>query len=151
MAQAATAARPARSRDQQKDSPWNDPIGIGMLVLAAMYLLALISYDPRDLPAWSHFSTAQESSGVRHNFIGVLGAIGAGYTLALAGWAIYLLPFSLTWFGVCKLSSNIKISGRSWLGVVLMIISAAAIIEVQGILSSKDDITPLGGGVAWVI
>jgi S-DNA-T family DNA segregation ATPase FtsK/SpoIIIE len=146
MAQAATAARPARSRDQQKDSPWNDPIGIGMLVLAAMYLLALISYDPRDLPAWSHFSTAQESSGVRHNFIGVLGAIGAGYTLALAGWAIYLLPFSLTWFGVCKLSSNIKISGRSWLGVVLMIISAAAIIEVQGILSSKDDITPLGGG-----
>ncbi|MCX6858086.1 MAG: DNA translocase FtsK 4TM domain-containing protein [Verrucomicrobia bacterium] len=146
MAQAATAARPARSRDQQKDSPWNDPIGIGMLVLAAMYLLALISYDPRDLPAWSHFSTAQESSGVRHNFIGVLGAIGAGYTLALAGWAIYLLPFSLTWFGVCKLSSNIKISGRSLLGVVLMIISAAAIIEVQGILNSKDDITPLGGG-----
>ena len=146
MAQAATAARPARSRDQQKESPWNDPIGIGMLVLSAMYLLALISYDPRDLPAWSHFSTAQESSGVRHNFIGVVGAIGAGYTLALAGWAIYLLPFSLTWFGVCKLSSNIKISGRSWLGVVLMIISAAAILEVQGILNSRDDITPLGGG-----
>ena len=144
MAQVAT--RPTRHRDQQKDSPWNDPIGIGMLVLAAMYLLALISYTPQDLPSWSHFSTAEESSGVRHNFIGILGAIGAGYTLALAGWAIYLLPFSLTWFGVCKLSSNIKITGRSWLGVVLMVISAAAIIEVQDILNSHDDITPLGGG-----
>ncbi len=117
-----------------------------MLVLAAMYLLALISYDPRDLPSWSHFSTADESTGVRHNFIGVLGAIGAGYTLALAGWAIYLLPISVTWFGVCKLSSNIKVTGRSWLGVALMVISASAILEVQGILNSRDDITPLGGG-----
>ncbi len=124
MAQA--AVRPARSRDQQKESPWNDPIGIAMLVLAAMYLLALISYDPRDLPSWCHFSTADDSPGVRHNFIGVLGAIGAGYSLALAGWAIYLLPISVTWFGVCKLSSNIKVSGRSWLGVVLMIISAGS-------------------------
>jgi S-DNA-T family DNA segregation ATPase FtsK/SpoIIIE len=151
MAQA--AARPARSRDQQKESPWNDPIGIAMLVLAAMYLLALISYDPRDLPLWCHFSTADDSSSVRHNFIGVLGAIGAGYSLALAGWAIYLLPISVTWFGVCKLSSNIKVSGRSWLGVVLMIISAAAILEAQNILNARDDMTPLGsgGGLGYLI
>ncbi len=146
MAQAASATRPARSRDQQKNSPWNDPIGIGMLVLAAMYILALISYDPRDLPSWSHFSTADQNSEVTHNFIGTLGAILAGYSLALAGWSIYLLPISVTWFGVCKLSSNIKVTGRSWLGVALMIISAAAILEVQGILNSRDDITPLGGG-----
>ena len=145
MAQAAPV-RPARSRDQQKDSPWNDPIGIGMLVLAAMYLLALISYNPSDLPAWAHFSTAGQSPGVTHNFIGTLGAILAGYSLALAGWAVYLLPISVTWFGVCKLSSSIKVTGRSWLGVALMIISAAAIMEVQGILNSRDDITPLGGG-----
>ena len=84
MAQAAAATRPARSRDQQKDSPWNEPIGIAMLVSAAMYILALISYDPRDLPSWSHFSTADQNSGVMHNFIGTLGATVAGYSLALA-------------------------------------------------------------------
>ena len=67
-----------------------------MLVLAAMYLLALISYNPSDLPAWAHFSTAGQSPGVTHNFIGTLGAILAGYSLALAGWAVYLLPISVT-------------------------------------------------------
>lgn len=118
-----------------------------------MYLLALISYDPRDLPTWCHFSTAEDSSGVRHNFIGVLGAISACYSLALAGWAIYLLPISVTWFGVCKLSSNIKVGSRSWLGVALMIISAAAIFEVQNILNARDDMTPLGsgGGLGYLI
>lgn len=146
MAQAAAATRPARSRDQQKDSPWNEPIGIAMLVLAAMYILALISYDPRDLPSSIPGSVADDNSGVTHNFIGVVGAVASWAGLWGAGFAIYLLPISVTWFGVCKLSSSIKVTGRSWLGVALMIISASAILEVQGILSSRDDITPLGGG-----
>jgi len=117
-----------------------------MLVLAAMYLLALISYDPRDLPAWCHLAPADQPSAVTHNFIGRMGALLAGYSLFLAGLAVYLLPISVTWFGVCKLASNLKVTGRSWLGVALMVISAAAILEVQDILNERDDITPLGGG-----
>ncbi|MEQ1751902.1 MAG: DNA translocase FtsK, partial [Prosthecobacter sp.] len=146
MAQAASATRPARSRDQQKDSPWNDPIGIGMLVLSAMYILALISYDPRDLPAYIPGSVTDDGSGVTRNFIGVVGAIAAWAGLWGAGYAIYLLPISVTWFGVCKLSANIKVTGRSWLGVVLMIISAAAIMEVQSLFNTREDFSPIGGG-----
>lgn len=146
MPQASPAARPQRARDQKQASAWNDPIGIGMLVLSAMLLLALISYDPRDLPSWIPGSLALEEDTVTRNFIGVVGAILAWAGLWLAGWAIYLLPVSMTWFGVCKLASNIKVTGRSWLGVVLMVISTAAILAVQGILSSRDDITPHGGG-----
>jgi DNA segregation ATPase FtsK/SpoIIIE, S-DNA-T family len=146
MPPAVSAARPQRARDQKQASSWNDPIGIGMLILAAMLLLAFISYDPRDLPSWIPGSLAEENSKVTHNFVGVVGAILSWCGLWLAGWAIYLIPVSMTWFGVCKLASNIRVSARSWLGVALMIISAAAILEVQGILNSRDDITPLGGG-----
>jgi S-DNA-T family DNA segregation ATPase FtsK/SpoIIIE len=146
MPPAANAARPPRARDQKQASAWNDPIGISLLVLAAMLLLALISYDPRDLPNWIPGSLALEEDTVTRNFIGVVGAILAWAGLWLAGWAIYLLPVSMTWFGVCKLASSIKVTGRSWLGVALMVISAAAILAVQGILDSRDDITPHGGG-----
>ncbi|MEN3941530.1 DNA translocase FtsK [Prosthecobacter sp. SYSU 5D2] len=138
--------RPARARVQEKESPWNDAVGIAMLVLAAMYLLALVSYDPRDLPAWSHLSPTDQPSVITHNFIGRMGALLAGYSLFLAGMATYLVPFSVTWFGVCKLASNVKVTGRSWLGVALMVITTAAIFEVQDILNQRDDITPLGGG-----
>lgn len=146
MAAELAKSRPARARVQEKESPWNDAVGIAMLVLAAMYLLALVSYDPRDLPAWSHLSPTDQPSVVTHNFIGRMGALLAGYSLFLAGMATYLVPFSVTWFGVCKLASNVKVTGRSWLGVALMVITTAAIFEVQDILNQRDDITPLGGG-----
>lgn len=146
MAAELAKSRPARARVQEKESPWNDAVGIGMLVLAAMYLLALVSYDPRDLPVWSHLSPTDQPSIVTHNFIGRVGALLAGYSLFLAGMATYLVPFSVTWFGVCKLASNVKVTGRSWLGVALMVTTTAAIFEVQDILNQRDDITPLGGG-----
>jgi len=153
MAAELAKSRPARARVQEKESPWNDAIGIAMLVLAAMYLLALVSYDPRDLPAWSHLSPTDQPSVITHNFIGRMGALLAGYSLFLAGMATYLVPFSVTWFGVCKLASNVKVTGRSWLGVALMVISTAAIFEVQDVLNQRDDITPLGagGGLGYLI
>ena len=138
--------RPQRARVQEKENPWNEVGGILQLVLAAMYLLALISYDPGDLPAWSHLSPADEPNAVTQNFIGRLGALVAGYSFFLAGLAAYVLPFSMTWFGVCKLASHVRISSRSWLGVVLMLLSVAALLEIQDILNQRDEITPLGGG-----
>jgi S-DNA-T family DNA segregation ATPase FtsK/SpoIIIE len=146
MAAETQKSRPLRARVQEKDNPWNEVGGILQLVLASMYLLALISYDPGDLPTWSHLSPADEPNAVTQNFIGRLGALVAGYSFFLAGLAVYVLPFSMTWFGVCKLASHVRISGRSWLGVALMLISVAALLEIQDILNQRDEITPLGGG-----
>jgi S-DNA-T family DNA segregation ATPase FtsK/SpoIIIE len=48
---AAVASRPPRARStDEKVSPWNDVHGILLLMLSAMLLLALVSYDPRDMP-----------------------------------------------------------------------------------------------------
>ena len=147
MSRAAAVARPPRARStDEKESPWNDVFGILLLMVSAMLLLALVSYDPRDLPSWSHLSHSELPGEVTHNFVGRVGALIAGYSLFLTGLSAYLLPFSMTWFGVCKLHSKMKITRAAWLGVAVMIVSAAALLEVQNLLNQRDEITPLGGG-----
>ncbi|MCB1276427.1 DNA translocase FtsK [Prosthecobacter sp.] len=154
MSRAAAVARPPRARStDEKESPWNDVFGIFFLMVAAMLLLALVSYDPRDMPSWSFLALSESSGEVTHNFVGRMGALVAGHMLWLMGFAAYLLPFSMTWFGVCKLHSKIKITRAAWLGVAIMIISGAALLEVQNLLSERDHFTPLGGsgGLGFVI
>ncbi len=150
----AAAARPPRARStDEKEGPWNDVFGILLLMVAAMLLLALISYDPRDMPSWSFLALSESSGEQTHNFVGRVGALAAGHMLWLMGFAAYLLPFSMTWFGVCKLHSKVKITRAAWLGVAVMIISGAALLEVQNLLSERDHFTPLGGsgGLGYVI
>ncbi|MHB1081437.1 MAG: DNA translocase FtsK [Prosthecobacter sp.] len=154
MSRAAAASRPPRARStDEKESPWNDAFGILLLLLAALLLLALISYDPRDMPSWSFLALSESSGDTTHNFVGRIGALMAGHMLWLMGFSAYLLPFSMTWFGVCKLHSKMKITRAAWLGVAVMIISGAALLEVQSLLSERDHFTPLGGsgGLGYVI
>ena len=154
MSRAAAAARPPRARStDEKESPWNDVFGIMLLMVAAMLLLALVSYDPRDMPSWSFLALSESSGEQAHNYVGRVGALAAGHMLWLMGFAAYLLPFSMMWFGVCKLKSKIKITRAAWLGVAVMIISGAALLEVQNLLSERDHFTPLGGsgGLGYVI
>lgn len=151
---AAVASRPPRARStDDKISPWNDVHGIVLLMLAAMLLLALVSYDPRDMPSWSFLALSESSGEVTHNFVGRIGALTAGHMLWLMGFAAYLLPFSMTWFGVSKLHSKMKVTRAAWLGVAVMIIAGAALLEVQNLLTERDHITPLGGagGLGHVI
>ncbi len=142
---AAVAPRPPRARStDDKVSPLNDAYGILLLMLSALLLLALVSYEPRDMPNW-WFLAQSEASGETQNSAGRAGAFVAGNLLWLMGFASYLLPFCLTWFGVSKLHSKLKIAPSAYLGVALLIMSGAALLEVQGILAHRDDITPLGG------
>ena len=138
---------PQRSRStQDTDSAWGDVFGILMIGVAILYFLALFSYDARDLPSWSHLSPSDQANAVTQNFVGRMGALAAGYSLFLLGAATYLVPFCLIWFGVCKVHSKLRITTRSWLGVVLIVLSAAALLDIQGWLRWRDEITPLGGG-----
>lgn len=151
---AAVASRPPRARStDEKVSPWNDVHGILLLMFAALLLLALVSYDPRDMPSWSFLALSESTGGETINFVGRAGALLAGHMLWLMGYAAYLFPFSMTWFGVCKLHSKMKIMPSAWLGVAVMIISGSALLDVQSLLAERDHITPLGGsgGLGYVI
>ena len=140
-------ARPERSRStDQSDSPWDDAYGIALLMVSAMFFLALMSYDPGDLPGWAHLVLSDETNAVTHNFIGQVGAIVAGYSLFLMGLGAYILPISLTWLGVCKLASGMKITRVTWLGVVLLLISGTALMTVNHLFEWEDSHLPHGGG-----
>ena len=140
-------SRPTRPRStEDKDSALDDVFGIVLIGAAILFFLALFSYDPRDLPSWSRLSPSDEPNPVTQNFVGRIGALAAGYSLWLLGASTYLVPFCLTWFGVCKVHSKLRITSRSWLGLVLIVLSAAALLDVQGWLGGREEIAPLGGG-----
>ena len=141
--------RPQRSRSTDETvSPWNDPLGFLLLIGAAMFMLALLSYDPGDLPGWAPLVMSDQANTVTRNFIGQTGAIVAGYSLFLMGMATYLVPISLMWFGVCKLANKNRITRSNWLGVVILVVAGASLLQVNGLFSWRDAHLPHGGGGA---
>lgn len=142
-------ARPRKPRSrstQDTHGPVDDVTGVLLIVAAIMYLLALMSYDLRDLPEWCHLSTSDIRNPVTKNFMGRIGALLAGYSLFFMGMATYLVPFSLAWLGVAKLNSKVKLASHHWIGVALLVVSAAGLIEAHGWFGGGDDSLPLGGG-----
>lgn len=147
MSRAAAVARPPRSRStDEKESPWNDVFGILLLMAASMLLLALLSYDSRDMPAWSHLSHSDTPEMITQNFMGIIGAVLAGYGLFFVGFAAYLVPISITWFGVCKLHSKTRLSRIGWMGVGVLVVSAAALMQTMGLFEQNVEVAPAGGG-----
>jgi S-DNA-T family DNA segregation ATPase FtsK/SpoIIIE len=128
--------------------------GLVYLTGALFYLLALISHDPADMPAWTQLAISDTPTTMAHNLIGRLGAVMAGYSFWMFGAANYLIPICLTWFGVCKFSSWSKVTLRSWLGFAMMVASGAALLYLQVFWPWDDkNITPYGagGGLGFVV
>ncbi len=150
------ALRPERSRStlEPENQAFHTVTGLLLLAGALFSLLALISYDARDLPPWCHLAISDKASPLAHNLIGRLGALLAGYSLWIFGAAIYLVPACLTWFGICKLASHMRVSVRAWIGFGMMIICGAAILYLQTAWDWHDKNTSphgAGGGLGYVI
>ena len=151
MSARAISSRPNRSRSTQEEvAPvWHDAVtGLLFLFVALFCLLALISYDPKDVPSWcAGIALSDTTSETAHNLIGRLGAIMAGYSIWIFGAATYLVPACLTWFGVCKLVSHVKVTPRAWVGFGLVILCGAAILYLQTIWDWRDkNVSPYGAG-----
>ncbi len=148
-AEQVTSVRGGRPRStQEPDRAVSDVQGFLFIVAGVIYLLALFSFDPKDLPTWAYLNPTDTQNVEPVNFIGRTGAMGSFYSLVLMGMATFLVPLSLVWFGVSKIVSRATISGRSWLGVALMVLTGAALLDLTGMNFGRDDITPLGGGGA---
>ena len=149
---------PDRQKEKERERPkrpqvethamLDDFLGSVLVVVAILFFLALFSYDPHDLPTWAPFNPTDTQNAKPVNYVGTMGALGAFYSVMLAGMATYLVAFSLMWFGVCKLVSHIKITARHWLGVVFMVLAGAAIIDLMAWDFGQGQITPLGNGGA---
>lgn len=152
---ARTLSRPARSRTTE--APANPPhhaaTGLLMIGMALFWMLALYSYEPVDLPGWSHLALTEVPSPIMHNFIGRFGAVLAGYTFWMFGLANYLVPACLTWFGVCQLTTQTRLTLRAWVGFGMMLIAGAAILYLQVFWDWDKTRSPhgAGGGLGLVV
>jgi DNA segregation ATPase FtsK/SpoIIIE, S-DNA-T family len=117
-----------RSRRQ---NPWNEVVGLVALGVGTVVFLALISYNPGDVPSWVWFSYKSPPNNPAQNFIGPTGAIVAGFLYLTLGAAAYLVTSLLLGFGVAKLFlPGFRIFKRlPW--ALLFVVSGAALTQLQ--------------------
>ena len=114
-----------------KNSAWNEVVAIILLGVGTLLFLALISYNPKDLPSWVPWSYLSPPNKPAQNFIGPFGAILAGFCYLTLGAASYLLAGALLFFGAMKLfHANVSLIARlPW--TVLFIASGACLLQMQ--------------------
>ena len=74
-----------------KNSAWNEVVAIILLGAGTLLFLALISYNPKDLPSWVPWSYLSPPNKPAQNFIGPFGAIIAGFCYLTLGAASYFI------------------------------------------------------------
>jgi S-DNA-T family DNA segregation ATPase FtsK/SpoIIIE len=114
-----------------KNSAWNEVVAIILLGVGTLLFLALISYNPKDLPSWVPWSYLSPPNKPAQNFIGPFGAILAGFCYLTLGAASYLLAGVLLYFGAAKLFHvNVRLIPRL-LWIVLFVASGACLFQLQ--------------------
>jgi S-DNA-T family DNA segregation ATPase FtsK/SpoIIIE len=114
-----------------KNSAWNEVVAIILLGVGTLLFLALISYNPKDLPSWVPWSYLSPPNKPAQNFIGPFGAILAGFCYLTLGAASYLLAGVLLFFGAMKLfNASLRLIARlPW--SLLFVASGACLFQLQ--------------------
>ena len=114
-----------------KNNAWNEVVAIILLGVGTLLFLALISYNPKDLPSWVPWSYLSPPNRPAQNFVGPFGAIFAGFCYLTLGAASYFLAGVLLFFGAGKLfHANLRLIVRlPW--IILFIASGACLLQLQ--------------------
>ena len=115
----------------RRHNAWNEVFGLIALGIGTVLFLALISYDPRDVPSWFQISYVSPSNDPTQNFIGPTGAIVAGVLYFALGAAAYLVACVFLGFGGAKLFlPGFRIFKRlPW--AALFVLTGAALAQIQ--------------------
>jgi S-DNA-T family DNA segregation ATPase FtsK/SpoIIIE len=115
----------------RRQNPWNEVVGLAALGIGTVVFLALISYNPGDIPSWVWFSYKSPPNDPAQNFIGPTGAIVAGFLYLTLGAAAYLVASLLLGFGVAKLFlPGFRIFKRlPW--ALLFVVSGSGLAQLQ--------------------
>src|SRR5436309_12815307 len=87
-----------------KNSAWSEVFALIRLGFGTLLFLALISYNPKDLPSWVPWSYLSPPNRPAQNFVGPSGAIFAGFCYLTLGAASYFPAGVLLSFVAGKLS-----------------------------------------------
>ncbi len=128
----------------------DEALGVLLLGLGVLLLLALVSYDPADVPSWAFFSSITPPNPRPGNFIGIAGVLGAGLLYFLFGAAAYLIAVLFLGFGAAKLFfSRFRLKGRiGW--SFLFILCGASLLHLQPwFLQGWDSAFKIQGPGGW--
>ena len=129
---------------------FNEVMGVLMIGLGFIFLLALVSFTPNDMPVMGIGQGPDpEANSPRENLIGVIGALIAWLLMALFGAAAFLVPVSLIWLGVAYAFLDAKLTKRTWIGFASFVIVGACLLNVTGWCSGWAESNFIGssGGV----
>ncbi|HXX42591.1 MAG TPA: DNA translocase FtsK [Chthoniobacterales bacterium] len=116
-----------------KNNAWNEVFALILLGVGTLLFLALVSYNPKDLPSWVPWSYLSPANHPAQNFIGPFGAIAAGFCYLMMGAASYLFAAILLGFGAAKLfHPTLQILRRS-LWIALFIVSGACLFQFPSV------------------
>jgi S-DNA-T family DNA segregation ATPase FtsK/SpoIIIE len=116
----------------QENRTLNEVLGLILLGLGTLLFLALISYEPKQVPAW--FRLSSSASGSNHgstNFIGPLGAIIACCFYFMFGAASYFAAVTLLGCGGALLLTSTPPSTRRLPWILAFIFSGACLATLQ--------------------
>jgi len=99
--------------------------------VAILYVFALLSYTPHDLPSWVSFSRPLGADHQMENLVGPAGALAAGCGFHLFGAAAYLIPAILLWFSFATIMGFAVWHWRTFLAAVAFLVSASCLIDFQ--------------------
>lgn len=128
----------------------NEALGVLLLGAGILLLLALVSFNPGDVPSWIFFSKIVPSNPHPSNFIGVVGVLAAGLLYFLIGAAAYLLAVLLLGFGAGKLFfPRMRMADRvGW--AALLLICGAGLLQLQPwFLQSWHHVFHIEGAGGW--
>ena len=116
----------------QENRTLNEVLGLILLGLGTLLFLALISYEPKQVPAWFPFSSiASGSNRGSTNFIGPVGAILACVFYFVLGAASYLAAVTLLGCGGALLLSSMLPNARRLPWIFVFIFTGACLAELQ--------------------
>ena len=116
----------------QENRTFNEVLGLILLGVGTLLFLALVSYEPRQVPAWFPLSSyASASSHSSANFIGPAGAILACCFYFMLGAASYLAAATLLGYGGALLLSVTRPPARRLLWILTFLITGACLFNLQ--------------------
>jgi DNA segregation ATPase FtsK/SpoIIIE, S-DNA-T family len=111
---------------------WDAALGLVLTGLAILLLLALVSYQPSDLPSWARLIyDSNARSPIVNNLCGVVGAVAAGYLYFFFGAASYLWIIVLAGYGIAKLTTRGFLIRERLGWSFLFVLSGACLLQLQ--------------------
>lgn len=105
--------------------------GLLLFFGGVLLLLALCSFEPRDVPSWLPFAKSSRMSEIPANFIGRVGAIVAALFYLLFGGASYFAAVALLGLGIAKFTGKGERLGIRLGWAFVFVLSWSTLLDLQ--------------------